>query len=45
MDRSVKLLGVTQNGQSVLIFTNWDKSVYFFDISDGFNWDLPLMKR
>ena len=45
MDQSVKLLKITQNSQSVLemlIFTIWNKSVYFFSISDR-NW-LTLYK-
>ena len=40
MDQSVKLLKITQNSQSVLkmlIFTVWNKSLYFFNISDR-NW-------
>ena len=37
MDQSVKLLKITQNSQSVLIFTIWNKSMYFFNISDKFH--------
>ena len=37
MDQSVKLLKTANRYSKVLIFTIWNKSVYFFNISDR-NW-------